>query len=333
MKKKLPRRILACLATAVAAALILSYLAAVLKPPHNDYGAVWASYLAEPRDTMDYLYFGSSYAYCDVNPALIYGKSGLTGYVMAGPEQTFSLTYYYLKECLKTQSPSVIFLEASAICFKTYQNYTQVNVAYMPFSANKLGAIFNASEKSLRTGLLFDLYLYHDRWTEVTSADFRRALTPASVNPNKGYTPVEGVDDSVAGGPYSRDESQELYDQNMVWLRKILALCNDRGIRAVVVTHPTYSKYSDALYQRLGKDIAAASPTAQYYNWSDDFSKMGIDPLSMLFDPGHFNVKGSALFSQFLAGFMTDTLSMTPASQTAENANAWRAAAERWSAA
>ena len=149
-------------------ALLVGVLSAALRPARVDYGAVWGPYLAEPEDSLDYLYLGSSYAYCDVDPGTIYAASGLTGYVLAGPEQTLSQTYWYLREALKTQSPSLVVLEASALEFARYQNYTQVNVGYMPFGLNKLGAIFTASEPELRTGLLFDLYFYHSRWKEVT---------------------------------------------------------------------------------------------------------------------------------------------------------------------
>ena len=147
-------------AFAVLAALLLGLAGLALRPARVNYGAVWGPYRAEPADSLDYLYLGSSYAYCDVNPALVYDASGLTGYVLAGPEQTLSQTYYYLKEALRTQSPQAVILEASALHFARYQSYTQINVGYMPFSRNKLAAIFRASEPELRTGLLFELYFY-----------------------------------------------------------------------------------------------------------------------------------------------------------------------------
>ena len=80
---------------------------------------------------------------------------------MAGSEQTLSITYWYLKEVFKTQSPSAVVLEATSLFFAQYQNYTQLNIDLMPFSPNKLGAIFTAAEPELRTGLLFDLWFYH----------------------------------------------------------------------------------------------------------------------------------------------------------------------------
>ena len=92
------------------AGLLIGALSLAFRPLRVDYGAVWGPYLAEPEDSLDYLYLGSSYAYCDVDPAVIYDQTGLTGYVLAGPEQTLSQTYWYLREALETQSPSLVVL-------------------------------------------------------------------------------------------------------------------------------------------------------------------------------------------------------------------------------
>ena len=68
----------------VAAALLLHLAAAVLRPAHTDYGSTWRDYLCEPEQSIDVLFLGSSYAYCDWNPGVMYASSGLTGSVMGG---------------------------------------------------------------------------------------------------------------------------------------------------------------------------------------------------------------------------------------------------------
>ena len=145
-KKAGMREGLWCVAFLLTAALLLHLTGAVLRPVHINYGSTWEQYLAEPRDSIDVLFLGSSYAYCDWNPAVMYTESGLTGYVMGGSEQPPALTYWYLKEALKTQSPSVVVLEANSLFFDRYRNYTQTNVERMPWGLNRLGANFTAAE-------------------------------------------------------------------------------------------------------------------------------------------------------------------------------------------
>jgi|GEM_PF-1647455 len=140
MRKKWKEPLFA-LAFVLTAALLLNFIAAVLRPAHTDYGSTWDAYLCEPEDSIDVLFFGSSYAYCDWNPGAMYAGSGLTGYVLGGSEQTPAITYWYLKEALKTQSPSVVVMEGSSLFFDRYQNYTQINIGYMPWGANQVAAI------------------------------------------------------------------------------------------------------------------------------------------------------------------------------------------------
>ena len=123
--KKTWKEPLWCVAFVLTAALLLHFAGAVLRPAHTDYGSTWDAYLCEPEDSIDVLFLGSSYAYCDWSPAAMYAGSGLTGYVMGGSEQTPAITYWYLKEALETQSPSVVVMEASSLFFDRYQNYTR----------------------------------------------------------------------------------------------------------------------------------------------------------------------------------------------------------------
>lgn len=306
------------------AALLIGLVSAAFRPLRVDYGAVWGPYLAEPEDSLDYLYLGSSYAYCDVDPAVIYENSGLTGYVLAGPEQTLSQTYWYLKEALKTQSPGAVLLETSALHFDRYQNYTQINVGYMPFGLNKLGAIFNASEPSLRTGLLFDLYFYHNRWKDLAPADAARALLPSGTDQLKGYTAVEGVFEEITGGPYLREVKESaVYESNMADLARIADLCRDRGIPLIVVFHPTYSRLTPEVYERVRQDIAGTDPSIRFYDWSGEVESIGLTPELHFYDPGHLNRPGAAIFSAWLGGFLSDELALSPRPQTAGNASAW----------
>ena len=305
-------------------ALLVGVLSAALRPARVDYGAVWGPYLAEPEDSLDYLYLGSSYAYCDVDPGTIYAASGLTGYVLAGPEQTLSQTYWYLREALKTQSPSLVVLEASALEFARYQNYTQVNVGYMPFGLNKLGAIFTASEPELRTGLLFDLYFYHSRWKEVTLSQAAQALLPPRTDSLKGYTAVDGVFENIASGPFTREsQPQEVYEENLAQLARIAALCKERGIPLIVVFHPTYSQIAAEDRAAIQEDMAALG--VPFYDWSEDMESAGIQPERHFYDPGHLNRDGAVRFSSWLGTFFTQELGLVPRPQSTENTAAWEA--------
>lgn len=315
----------------LAAALLLHLAGAVLRPIHINYGSTWEQYLAEPEDSIDVLFLGSSYAYCDWNPAMMYAESGLTGYVMGGSEQVPALTYWYLKEALKTQSPSVVVMEATSLFFDRYRNYTQTNVERMPWGLNRLGAIWECGEPGKRLGLAFDLYIYHDRWKELTRADFEK-IFPAGADELKGHTAVDQVFPALEWSqePFVNEltQSEEVLRQNMADFDRIAALCREKGIDLIVTVNPTYSQYPQPVYDRLAAEVTEKEG-ARFFDWRSDFEEMGLDVSRHLYDGGHLNQDGAKIFSAWTGRFLREQ-GYVPRPQTEENRAAWEAAAEYW---
>ena len=141
------RREIAAFLAALLLFLLLSWGAGwLLRPNRTEFGSMWAAYLREPKNSVDVLFFGSSLVYCDIAPAWIWDESGLQSYVMAGPEQTIPLTYYYIREACRSQKPQTVMLEATGMFYQKYQNYTRANIGYMPLTGNRIAATFAAAE-------------------------------------------------------------------------------------------------------------------------------------------------------------------------------------------
>ncbi len=323
-----------CLGFVALVAVVFTLVGNMLRPEHSSYGSTWESYLAEPKNSIDVLFLGSSYAYCNWNPGAMYDESGLTGYVMGGSEQTLGLTYYYLKEALKTQTPSVVVLEGSGLFFARYNNYTQINVGYMPWGSSRLGAIAEFSEPELRTGLLFDLYFYHDRWKDVKKEEWKetvaKALPARQTDHLKGYTAVEGVFVSETGKPAVTGAipDEALYKENLETLGRIARLCNAHGIDLIVAMNPTYGQFSQEIYDRVAADVEGLG-NVRFVNWANAFDETGLDAARHLYDGGHLNREGAAIFSRYVGSYLRG-LGYTPRSQSGENARAWEETAASW---
>lgn len=313
-----------------AASALICFAAAVMRPAHNDYGSTWAQYLCEPDDSIDVLFLGSSYAYCDWNPEIMYSAGGLTGYVMAGSEQTPSITYWYLRQALKTQSPQAVVMEGTSFFFEMYQNYTQINLGYMPRGINRARAIFDAAEPDKRLGLFFDLYFYHDRWKELSGEDITKCFTPARADANKGYTRVDKTCD-LSNGPYLREPSADksAYAKHLDAFSKIAQLCRDENIKLIVTINPTYSRCAPEVYAQLASDLAAIDPEAEFADLSNSFAEIGLDPETDMYDAGHLNFSGACKFSEWMGQFLLDR-GCTPREQSAENRAAWDDGAQYW---
>lgn len=288
-------------------AIVLGICSAIsheLMPRRLDYGSTWDRYLLEDEDSIDILVFGSSIAYCDFVPAAIYEETGLTSYVMAGPEQTIPLSYYYIDEALKTQSPQKIILELSAMYFKEYQSYTKVNVGYMPWCLNRLLATYTASEEAERTGLLFPLYNYHSLlWERLESEE---EIPDYSIDLLAGHTFI-GQAKTVGTGIRKTETEAENFEKNIKYLEKISRLCEKRGIELELCIFPACNALSNEDIVEL-EAICSSLGYGSFVNYQTVLPELGINDSADYFDMLHFNSSGAWKFSRYVAS----QLSLSP---------------------
>ena len=277
-------------------------------PERTLYGSVWSSYLQEEPNSVDVLFLGSSRAYCNVIPAEIYEQTGLSSYVMAGPAQTVSLTYYYLRECLKTQTPQAVFVEVSGAFYPASADHSKDNVCYMPWGLNRILAAA-ACEDGILELALYPLQEFHSRAYEPNPH-------PAS-NPEGvmlcGYTPLDKAEpqqERTLRRTGVKPDSEQ-YENNLGYLRKIATLCRDRGIACVFFMAPSMNPYPAQMEARLFADLRAL-PCSAAEDWQDLVDELGIDAQTDWYDNIHFNTRGAEKFTAHLSGYLQD-LGLSPA--------------------
>ena len=279
--------------------IFIGIFSPIVTPKRFTHGSMWDAFLQERKDSVDVMFFGSSLVYCDIIPAVIYREAGCAPYVMAGPEQIIPMTYYYVKEMYETQSPEIVFVEVTGMFFPEYTNYTKVNAGNMPASPNKLDAIFNASEKSERLGLLFPLYNYHDRWTDLHAHDFKWAVP----DPLAGYTFLDEALDSASPAERPVDFDSSVYANNLKYLKRIADVCEKEGSRLIFFIAPSYWRLNGRYLQMLSSDISSIK-NVQFIDFNQTYAGLGIDPESDYYDLLHFNYRGAEKFSATLAGII-----------------------------
>lgn len=315
------KELLVILSVLLAVTLFVLLISPVLIPKRRDYGATWGQYLKEEENTIDALFFGSSIAYCDVAPAAIWESSGISAYVMAGPEQTIPISYYYLRESCKTQNPKVVFLEVTGVFFERYQSYSKVNVGYMPAGLNRLGATFFASERAEWAGLLFPPYNYHSRWDQLTREDFQGY----SDDKLAGYTFLDTAVSVSQPQPRGEVLNEENYQRNVSFLQKIVDFCEKESITPVFFIAPTYWPLSEENRDMLERDISAING-AVFIDFNKDPELPEPDRERDFYDLLHFNCFGAETFSAYLGRVMTERLGMLPSEEA--DSELWRERAE-----
>ncbi len=275
----------------------------------------------------DALYFGASRIREGVDPMYIWENYGIASYNLASPGESIQMTYYVLAEALEHCDPKVVFIDSAKIS----DDFDDINCGYgfvhesidaLPLNRNKLDAISYASRffDGGRLAFLSMLYAYHDRYEAITKDDF-------VLNPN--YDKGAYIMTSVYGGEkpvHLTDEAVELKGGDGVrYYEKILRLCNDRGIKCVLVDIPvnknTYSLERQKKLNALIKlTIENGGDSIAFNNFIDE---LDIDYDHCFGDTGHLNFIGSEKVNDYLSSYMKNEIGITDHRNDPSYSTAW----------
>jgi len=265
----------------------------------------------EEPNSFDVLFFGSSHMYCSVNPAVLKQESGLSSYVFATQKQPLWITYYYIIEALKTQSPKVIFVEAHMASMPGRYldegtNHTAIDP--LPLSRNKVDMIYAAVPKGQRRFYIFDIMKYHERWKELEKFDYTRKYE-GKTDIYKGYVCLTEAPEGIEPGDYGQvGDTARITDKNALYINKIINLAQEKGIRLVFIKAPSNAKARQMMaYNAVGK--IAAERGVEYFNYNDPaiYEELGLELSGDFYDVHHLNESGMKKFvpdlnRRFLSG-------------------------------
>lgn len=283
-----------------------------------------AGFYNEEEDQFEVMFFGPSHAYAAFSPLVIWEETGVKSYVFATQQQPLWATYTYIKEALKTQSPSLIVLECR-MAWGDKEYYIEGNdgkdigitYSYMdelPLSRNKVElAIQSAPDWENRFGTLFNFMMYHSRWDELNRADFTFDRSQAR-DPYKGFVMLE-----PQGTPQPRpavegiEGTAPLLEKNRYWLEEIIKLCLEEGIELWIVKSPSNLEVEEKPLLNTVKAIAAKYGVP-FHDFNEDYWSIGLTE-DMFYDAHHLDALGATRFSRYFAdelsaarpGLKTDT--------------------------
>lgn len=315
------QEILALTASILVIVLVLGAFTVLVMPKRHSFGSTWGHYLAEEPDSIDVLFVGSSLTYCNVIPALFWEKTGLTAYDVTGPALTVPGEYYFLREALKTQSPSVVFIEITAALYQRYTGHTDTMLGYIPWGENRLLAALNEAEPEKLGGLLFPMLTYHSRWSELKEDDWKVFLHGYEPDLLAGYT---YLGEARVVGDYSvRTDAldREVIARNMEYLHKIAELCREEGIIPVFYESPAAAVMPPEEMDKVRAELAAIEG-AVVVNFNDHRDEIGAALDYDYYDDLHYNTAGAEKFSRFLGEWFNGNLTVQP--RPGQNTQLWQ---------
>ncbi len=257
---------------------------------------------AQPRDSIDVVFMGSSHIHCDVNTALLWEKYGIAAYDYSAAEQPLWTTYYYLKEICKYQKPQLVVLDLySPARFKDDYQYDWLvdNLNGVRFSWNKIGMILASCEMDRIWDYFPSIATYHLRYAELNAEDWKYlGMSKKERAAFKGYTPyfyIKPQEEPILAEKYSGG----ITIKSEMYLQRIIEYARDHGIDLFLMVSPYITTDEDELVYNRVHEIADRyglmfNSTNYYYmamglNFKEDFN-----------DSSHLNYQGSCKFTDYL---------------------------------
>ncbi len=254
-----------------------------------------------PKNEYDVIFFGSSNAYCSFNPLVIWEKTGVKSYVFATQQQPVWATYHYMVDAFERQSPDVAVMDILMLSHNDEYYDDGVNYTFcdnMPFSKNKLELIWASAPKGERFNLACRFMKYHSRWNELAKEDFLYKKSEMR-DYSKGFCMLTSTFSEAERQDISGiKDSAQLSEKNLLYLNKIIDLCEEKGVELLLVKTPSNATAEEKRYYNAVEAIAKKREV-DFFDYNLSYEEIGLDLKTDFYDETHLNIKGAAKFSEY----------------------------------
>ncbi len=263
---------------------------------------------AQPEDTVDVVFLGSSHIHCDVNTALLWDDYGIAGFDYSAAEQPIWITYYYLKEFCKYQDPELVVIDLYSIArfgdgFNEF--WMPDNVYGMNFSLNKAQLMFDACDQEQINKYFPSFAGYHNRYAELEDKDYELLdISEEDLAEFKGYTPY--YDLTIGLSPcLGVTDKTPIPKKSKEYLQKIIDYTKEHEIELMLIVNPYPSTVEDEKIYNSIEEMARDNGV-DYVNMNKFTDVMGLNTQEHYNDDSHLNFQGSCVFSSYLGSYIKD---------------------------
>ncbi|PWM58453.1 MAG: hypothetical protein DBX91_09220 [Subdoligranulum variabile] len=277
------------------------------------------------KNSVDVLMFGSSHAMCALDPLVLYDNYGITSYNLSSEQQSLVVTYYWLREALKYQTPKAVIVDTYMLHkFSDNYIYNEMNcsegavrkamdnmrLSPLKWEAAQVIEKLDPTQDAL-SYLLLNIR-YHTRWTDLGEGDYTQNAMVAH-GALKGYAMMDGADPNLEYTPFTAAEAETADPDIMMgaskeYLDKIVALCKEEGIQLILANIPcaeTAGRYIST------KDYADANGVP-YYDFNEESLYRAIQYDASQDLLSHPNYRGAEKVSNYLGKVLVEEYGVTP---------------------
>ena len=272
---------------------------------------VEGNFIAEYYDAdkdHDVIFLGDCEVYENFSPLVLWEEYGINSYIRGTAQQLVNQSYYVLEDTLKHETPDVVVFSVLAVALNepAKESYNRMTLDGLPWSRTKVDAILTSmTEEEQLLDYVFPLLRYHSRITELTSDDFKYLFHRDLVSHNGYYMrvdvkPATNIPSARPLADYTINADQ------MMWLERIRALCEEKGVELVLVKAPSLYPH---WYDQWDAQIAeyAEKNDLLYVNLLAASEEAGLDFTTDTYDGGlHLNLAGAEKLSHYFGEILRD---------------------------
>lgn len=301
--------------------IMLYYINQILQPKYIYKNSIWPTtstynqFYRMEENSIDVFFLGSSVCVNAFSPQEIYNNYGIRSYNLGSEQQSIFLSYFWLKEVLRFQSPQVVVLDTKFLfdihpetAINTTEGMTRKCLDPMKWSGVKAEAVndlCSIDESQSKLSYYLTNIRFHSRWSSLAEHDID--MSEVQYAELKGYSAVD------AYGPQSYTpfilDNTDIYEDfeptMQEYLERIVELCKENDIRLVLVSLPGNTMNS-GIHNNLTK--YATDNNVDYYNLCEtgNYEAIGaILPKESVIS--HENLWGSIKMSKYIGELLSET--------------------------
>lgn len=296
MKKESKHNIVKATAFALVFILILGVLGVAFTPKRSDPGSGITNsnargFYGEPKNSIDVVILGDSNAYSACSPMYIWNKYGIPTYVAAEGFQNVTGASNLLDEVLTCQKPKLVVFDVNMLWTgkttlkKVENNLKNVAYKYLPLAQ------------------------YHNRWKTMDVKDMFGAKEYTYRSASRGqYLSMDVRPFTGQSKMTPTDDEEAIPEVSKVLLEKLIAKCNDNGIKIMFMETPTAKSWNYARHNAMVK--YAKEKKINFVDMNTLDGEYAVDWNTDTRDGGrHLNCEGAEKVSAYLGKYISEKYS------------------------
>lgn len=280
--------------------------------PKYTHGIIEGGYTAEyyrEENPHQVLMVGDCELYENFSPVKMWDEYGITSYIRGSAQQLTWQSYYLLKEALEKETPQVVVFNVLELKYNEPQKeeYNRMTLDGMKWSGNKVDAIrASMLENEYFIDYVFPILRYHSRITELEQDDFTYYAKDKQRTTAGYYMRID--EDPYEEGIWEEEIPEDFsFGSNaMEYLDKIRELCEEKGIKLLLVKAPSLSP---VWYDEWEEQVEnyARQYQIDYINFLELKNEIGIDYETDTYDQGlHMNLSGAEKCADYLGKYLSE---------------------------